>query len=332
MFSKCADQALAVILSLSETSLSADEKAFFKDSNPLGFILFSRNCETPDQLKALIDDLKDTMGRDCPVLIDQEGGCVQRLKPPVWYDCPSMKKFGDLALNDRKKALEDLCFTTLKMAKELCDVGINVNCAPVLDVLTLETHNVIGDRAFSDDPKIVSSLGLSVCRQYLESGITPVIKHLPGHGRAMIDSHKDLPHVNASLEELENDFYPFCNIASSNIGSAVWGMVAHVVYDQIDSDYPASVSSKIIREIIRERIGFDGFLLSDDLNMEALADYGDILERVNATIKAGCDAALYCWADIKVMEKIAETVPKIGIESYRRLQKADEFTKLAIWQ
>ena len=329
MFADGTDDSLAVILSLSGTVLTGDERAFFKDADPLGFILFERNCETPEQLVALTGELREVLGRECPILIDQEGGRVQRLKPPVWRGYVAAQLFGAEAESDMEKALSDLRFTTLQMAEDLRGAGINVNCTPVLDVLTPETHDAIGDRAFSDKAEIVARLGLSVCRHYLASGITPVIKHMPGHGRATSDSHKDLPRVSASLEELRQDFLPFREIAAADVAPAVWGMMAHVVYEAIDSEHPASVSPKVIDEVVREQIGFDGFLLSDDLDMEALAAYGDIPARVGATIEAGCDAALYCWADLKVMEKIAESVPKINAKARQRLQKSAEYIRLA---
>ena len=324
------DNTKAVIFSCEGVALSDEERSFFREVNPLGFILFARNCEDVAQLKALTDDLKDTLGRNCPILIDQEGGRVQRLKAPVWRQYPAMKSFGDKALEDIDGALEDLRFTILQQAEELSECGVNVNCAPVLDVLTEATHDAIGDRAFSDDPEIVSRLGLSVCRNFLAAGITPVVKHMPGHGRGKVDSHKDLPHVSASLEELQNtDFDPFRIVFKSELAPSIWGMVAHIVYDEIDPDHPASVSSKIINDIIRGDIGFDGFLVSDDLDMDALAAYGDPAARALASLEAGCDAALYCSGKLGEMEKIAKTVPNLSAKAQKRLQKAAENASMA---
>ena len=332
-FAENAEDALAAILSLSGPKLTSKEKDFFKEANPFGFILFARNCETPEQVEVLIAGLKETLGRDCPILIDQEGGRVQRLKPPIWRHYPAADTFGARAEVDLELALDDLRFNTLQLSGELRDLGINVNCTPVLDVLSPETHDVIGDRAFSEKPEIVARLGLSVCRNSLAAGVTPVIKHLPGHGRARVDSHKDLPRVNASREDLEKiDFFPFRSVASSDIASGVWGMAAHIVYEQIDSDHPSSVSPVIIREIIRGSIGFNGFLVSDDLDMEALKYYGNIPRRCLATLGAGCDAALYCAGNLPVMEKIAESVPKLSARALQSLQKAAEFRKVTSLQ
>ena len=329
-FSNGAGDAGAVIFSLKGCAVSDEERSFFKDSNPFGFILFARNCQDPAQLQALTHDLRETLGRNCPILIDQEGGRVQRLKPPVWRQYPPMKSFGDKARGDMDGALEELRFTILQMAEELIEGGINVNCAPVLDVLSEATHDAIGDRAFSDDPEIVGRLGLSVCRHFLATGMVPVIKHMPGHGRGKVDSHKDLPCVSNSILELQKaDFDPFRIVSESDVGASVWGMAAHIVYDQIDPNHPASVSSKIIEDIIRGEVGFDGFLVSDDLDMEALAGYGDVAARALASLEAGCDAALYCSGELSEMEKIAKTVPNLSAKAQKRLQKAAENSNMA---
>lgn len=329
-FAAGAQGARAVIFSLAGPELSQKERDFFKDSNPLGFILFARNCADPAQLRKLTRDLKESVGRECPVLIDQEGGRVQRLKPPVWRKYPPMRDFGDLAARDMDQALSDLRFTMLQLGEELSEAGINVNCAPVLDVLRPETHDAIGDRAFSSDPQVVARLGLSVCRNFLAAGITPVIKHLPGHGRASLDSHHALPVVRASRAEMAgSDFVPFAAIAASDIAPAVWGMAAHIVFPAVDPDHPSSVSAKIIGQIIRQDIGFKGFLLSDDVDMKALAAYGGPAERCLASLKAGCDAGLYCAGKLADMEKIAESVPKLTPDALKSLQKAAEFPKVA---
>ena len=322
--------AKAAIFSIEGCALSDEERSFFREAEPLGFILFARNCESPGQLKALTDDLKETLGRDCPILIDQEGGRVQRLKPPVWRKYPVMKSFGDKAREDMDGALEDLRYTILQQAEELSECGVNVNCAPVLDVLTEATHEAIGDRAFSDDSEIVSRLGLSVCRNFLAAGMTPVVKHMPGHGRGKVDSHKDLPHVSVSLEELQKtDFEPFRIVFESELAPSIWGMVAHIVYDQIDPDHPASVSPIIINDIIRGEIGFDGFLVTDDLDMDALSAYGTPAARALASLEAGCDAALYCSGKLAEMEKIAKTVPNLSAKAQKRLQKAAASANMA---
>ncbi len=323
-------QTKAVIFSLAGASLSDQERALFKGSKPLGFILFGRNCETPEQLRALTHDLRDCVGWHCPILIDQEGGRVQRLKPPVWPGYPSMQLFGAKAAVDMKDAQDQLRSIISQISHDLRECGIDVDCAPVLDVLTKATHDVIGDRAFSDDPDLVSRLGQIVCETFLDEGIIPVIKHIPGHGRATADSHKDLPYVDASLEDLRSsDFKPFRDVSASDIGAKVWGMTAHIVYSAIDADLPCSASPEIIEDVIRKDIGFDGFLLSDDLDMQALDVLGDICTRADKVLEAGCDAALHCSGTFADMEKLAESVPNLGSEACRRLQNSLKSLKLA---
>ncbi len=325
-----ARDALAVIFSIEGPELSKDEIALFKQANPFGFILFARNCQTPAQVLALTNHLRDLVGRECPILIDQEGGRVQRLKPPIWREYPAARTFGIQAETDLNGALSDLRFRTLQLSEELRASGINVNCDPVLDVLSNNTHDVIGDRAFSSDPDIVARLSLSICRHYLASGITPVIKHMPGHGRANADSHKELPIIEASLEELEKmDFKPFIEIAQSDVGAAVWGMPTPVLYSAIDPEHAACASPIVIEDIIREKIGFKGILISDALDMEGMAAYGDAATRTNAVLHAGCDLALHCTGKLDEMQKIAESVPKLSINALERLQKCAEFRKVA---
>lgn len=307
--------AKATIFSLSGLELTENEHALFREAQPLGFILFGRNCESPDQLRALTDSLRDLTGRECPILIDQEGGRVQRLKPPVWRKYPPMKTYGDEAEVSLDSALADLRYAMLQLSEDLHGVGVNVNCAPVLDVLSAATHEAIGDRAFSDDADIVARLGLCACHTMLSVGVQPVVKHLPGHGRAVVDSHYDLPVVNTKRAELEmTDFAPFREIALSDVGKKVWGMVAHVIYSDIDPDHPATVSHKVISEIIRGSIGFKGLLLSDDLDMKALDRYGDVAARAKLSLEAGCDVALYCSGVLADMEAIAGVVPVLEKE------------------
>lgn len=310
----------AVIYSLKGCALSNDERSFFTEAQPLGFILFKRNCERPAQVRKLCDDLRSCVGWHCPILIDQEGGRVQRLKPPVWRGYPAMQSFGARAEIDMDGALEDLRYTILQLAGELAEVGVNVNCAPVLDVLTEATTEAIGDRAFSEKVDIVGRLGLSVCRNLLAAGIVPIVKHIPGHGRAVCDSHKELPRVEVSLDALcKNDFEPYRFVFRSDVGAKLWAMASHVVYEAIDPDHPASVSEMVINKTIRSEIGFDGFLVSDDLDMDALAGYGDVAERAVKTIQAGCDAALYCSGDLEQMKKIQKIVPNLSAKAQERL-------------
>ena len=320
-FSKGAEKASAVILSLSGKVLTEREKSFFKEADPLGFILFGRNIENPQQLKALCAEIKETVGRDCPILIDQEGGRVQRMGPPHWSKYTPMREFGEKAEADLDAGLEALRYHALRMADDLKAAGINVNCTPVLDILVEGAHDIIGDRAFSADPALCGRLGTSLCRHYLAAGIVPIIKHIPGHGRARSDSHLELPRIGEALAVLERtDFEPFCIVSKSDIGSDVWAMTAHIVYDAVDGDLPITLSASGIEKVIRQGIGFDGILISDDLDMRALDGYGTIEERAAAVIEAGCDLALYCWADMKIMEKIAESVPKIGEKALERLR------------
>ncbi len=322
------------IFSVSGGTLTASEKSFFRDVNPLGFILFSRadlpNIQNPDQVKKLIAELRETVGRDCPILIDQEGGRVQRMKPPHWRAYPPMRTFGEIAETDMDKALEDLRFTILQMGEELHAHGFNVDCAPVLDIITEDTHDIIGDRAFSADPDIVARLGLSVCRNLLAAGVTPVIKHIPGHGRGKADSHLELPKVSTKRAELERlDFAPFKQLAASDVAPAIWGMTAHILYTDLDPDLPASLSPTIIKDVMRGHIGFDGILIADDSDMKALAAYGDSARCCQLAIEAGCDLVFSCFGVLKDMEKIAKSVPKLSKQALKRLQKAGEFRKLA---
>jgi beta-N-acetylhexosaminidase len=313
---------LAVIFGLSGTALTNGEREFFKKANPLGFILFARNCKTPEQLKKLTDELRDCMGRDVPVLIDQEGGRVMRMKPPVWPDRPPSKLFGDKYKSNSKEAIRLAEKNTKDISSDLTAAGINVNCAPVLDVLFPETHKAIGDRAFSDNPEIVSELAAHVSKSFIDNGVIPVIKHMPGQGRAKSDSHKHLPAVNASVKELsDNDFVPFKGLLSKDFADAVWGMVAHVVYNDIDKGHPSSCSSTVIDKIIRGDIGFDGLLLSDDIEMNALKKYGNSADRVDAILKAGCDIALHCSGKMVDMQDVAKKAPRMtkrAVERYNR--------------
>ncbi len=321
-FASGAQGALPAIFSLSGYDLTDGEKTLFGEANPFGFILFKRNCDTPEQLARLVHDLKEIVGRDCPVLIDQEGGRVQRLRPPHWREYKPMQYFGDLYMREPEEALEALRFETLRLSEELVEVGVNVNCAPVLDLIFDGAHDIIGDRSFSTDPSVVSRLGLSVCRHFLSAGITPIIKHIPGHGRGLADSHLELPYVDASIDDLKaTDFLPFREISESDVGRDVWAMTAHITYEAIDKDAPVSVSGKAIAEVIRDDIGFDGILIGDDLDMKALDDYGSVSQKALQSLEAGCDLALYCAGEQDKMEELARDLPKMGDATLRRLRK-----------
>ncbi len=313
----------ALVLGCSGLVLSGDERRFFRDANPLGFILFTRNCESPYQVRALCTELRNAVGRaDAPILIDQEGGRVQRLKPPHWRDAPAPAVFAHLAEREPEKAEEAARLNARILANELYDLGITVDCAPVLDVPQSDADPVIGDRAAGTTPEMAARLGRAACEGFLAGGVAPVIKHIPGHGRAMADSHKELPVVEAGPGELGAvDFVPFRQLADMP-----WAMTAHVVYRAFDQENPATTSPTVIDDVIRGAIGFDGLLISDDLAMEALS--GALPDRARAVQEAGCDLVLYCNTEknpLGVVEKVAEaTGPMTGaaMERFRRAEAA----------
>lgn len=311
---------LPVIFGLPGLSLAPEERRFFRKVDPLGFILFARNCETPEQLRALTDSLKECLGRECPILIDQEGGRVCRLKPPHWRAVPAMKNFGDHARQDPEGAERALREAVAVICGELVTAGITVDCAPVLDVLRPETHDVIGDRAFSDDPSIVARLGCAACEVFLSAGIVPVIKHIPGHGRARADSHAELPLVDAPSSALEaSDFAPFAALSAAPFGGNLWAMTAHVLYTALDAQHCASASAEIVESIIRKKIGFSGMLLSDDLGMKALAPLGSVGERARMALDAGCDLALHCSGEMGEMTAVVDVLTPMGQGTLARL-------------
>ena len=312
---------LACVFSVEGETLTHAEKSLFSASQPFGFILFGRNCVSPEQVKKLTDQLRTAVGWNCPIMIDQEGGRVARLRPPHWPEFPSAKIFGDkIACGE---GCTDLQRDMTALATMLKDLGINSNCAPVADVLFPETHQVIGDRAYSDDAEIVATAALTTCKAFLDAGVQPIMKHLPGHGRATADSHLHLPVVDATLEDLrKTDFLPFRRLAGTSLAPKIWGMVAHIVYSQIDPELPSTLSKTIINDIIRKEIGFDGLLFSDDLDMKALEKYGTIPERANLSLQAGCDIALYCWAKLDVMERMAAELPPLSAKGWTRWEKS----------
>ena len=259
--------------------------------------------------------LRGSVGRpDAPVLIDQEGGRVQRLNPPHWRAAPPAAQFGKLAEHDGAKAREAATVNARLIAAELNDLGISVDCLPVLDLTMIGAHSVIGDRSFGADPDLVATLGRASCEGLMAGGVLPVIKHMPGHGRGLADSHHELPKAEATVEELERtDFLPF-----RSLNDMPWGMTAHVLYAAIDPIFPATTSKKVITEIIRGWIGFDGLLVSDDLSMEALD--GDIAHRATEALAAGCDVALHCNGEREEMEALAGAVGALTSEASRRLE------------
>ena len=302
--------------------LTSDERRFFRDAEPTGFILFKRNCGDPRQLLRLTDSMRDVAGRaDVPILIDQEGGRVARMKPPEWPAFPAAERFAKLYDVAPSSAMEAARSNARAIALMLRSCGINVNCLPLLDVRQEGATDIIGDRALGSEPMQVAALGRSVLDGLASAGVVGVVKHIPGHGRALVDSHKELPVVTASPEELEVDLEPFERLAA-----APMAMTAHVVYTAWDPDRPASMSPIVIREIIRGRIGFEGFLMSDDIGMEAL--HGDCGSRAAGVVAAGCDVALHCSGKMDEMIAVASAVPSISTEGEARLARAMAATML----
>jgi beta-N-acetylhexosaminidase len=309
----------AAIFGCAGPRLSGEERAFFRDVEPLGFILFGRNVTTPAQVRALAGELRDCTGRaDAPILVDQEGGRVARLKPPYWRVAPPAAHFGELHARDPEAAIEAARLNARLIAADLTPLGIDVDCAPVLDVPVDGAHNVIGNRAFACDPATVAALGRAQADGLLAGGVIPVMKHLPGHGRARADSHVELPVVEASRAELEAyDFAPFRALAD-----LPWAMTAHVLYRALSGNQPATTSETVVRDVIRGHIGFDGLLITDDLSMQALD--GTHAERARAALAAGCDVVLHCNGDMAQMRAIAGVVPVLSAEAQQRVQRGDE--------
>jgi beta-N-acetylhexosaminidase len=307
---------LPAILGLSGLTLTDDECAFFRAADPAGFILFARNCGDPAQLRALTDSLREVSGRaDVPILIDQEGGRVARMKPPLWPAFPAAWRFSELYRTAPISAMEAARVNAQALALMLGQAGINVDCLPLLDVRQEGANDVIGDRALGAEPMQVAALGRAVLDGLEAGGAIGVVKHMPGHGRAMADSHKELPVVTASADELAADIAPFRALAD-----APMAMTAHVLYPAWDKDNCASISPTIIADVIRGEIGFDGLLMSDDLVMEALK--GSPAERACAVIAAGCDVALYCSGVVAENEAVAGALGGMTGAATARLQRA----------
>ncbi|MCC5996618.1 MAG: beta-N-acetylhexosaminidase [Oceanicaulis sp.] len=301
-------------LALAGETLSADEKAFFRDCDPWGFTLFARNVDRPRQVRALTDSLRDALGRDAPVFIDQEGGRVQRLRPPNWRSAPPAARFGELWDREPELALEAVRINHQLIAHELYAVGVDCDYAPCADIRVKGAHDVIGDRALHSDPHAVAAMSTAALEGLLHQGVLGVIKHLPGHGRAGVDSHFELPVVEADEETLaRTDFAAF-----RGIKGALIAMTAHVVYPAIDGDDCATCSSEVIARIIRGDIGFDGLLMSDDLSMKALA--GSMRERTQRALGAGCDMVIHCNGDMAEMVEIAHAAPRLD---HKALERAD---------
>ena len=307
---------LASIFGLSGLVLTPDEMAFFKDSNPAGYILFKRNIEDRQQLRALTDSLRALHGRDdVPILIDQEGGRVSRMQPPVWPAFPPGEAFDRLYRIAPVTAIEAARSNAKAIALTLSEVGITVDCLPLLDVRMPETHPAIGDRALGTEPMQVAALGRAVIDGLRAGGVVGVVKHMPGQGRALVDSHKSLPVVNANDAALETDLEPF-----RTLNTAPMGMTGHIIFEAWDAERCATLSPVIIHDVIRGRIGFDGFLMSDDLDMKALD--GEIGALAATSVRAGCDVALNCWGRMDEMTSIANKVGNLSEPSMARLARA----------
>lgn len=305
-----------LFLGFSGTQLTPEEISFFREVEPVGYILFRRNVESPEQVKALTASLRELSGQDdLPILIDQEGGRVARLGPPVWPAFPAGERFAALYKQAPVSAIEAIRSNTLAIAIMLAELGITVDCLPVLDVPVPGAHDVIGDRALGHEPVQVAALGAASLDGLARGGVVGVIKHIPGHGRATADSHVEMPVVTASREALEIDLAPF-----RKLRDAPMAMTAHVVYTALDPERCASLSPTIINDIIRDDIGFDGLLMSDDLGMHALK--GDFGARATGVIEAGCDIALHCSGDMAEMRAAAAAVGEISPRARERLERA----------
>jgi len=303
----------ACILGCAGPVLGDDERRFFRAADPFGFILFARNVETPDQLRALCTALREAVGRDAPILIDQEGGRVARLRAPHWREwLPPLEQVQRYRPSDAPRAM---WLRYRLIADELRTVGIDANCAPMVDIPTDRAHPVIRDRCYGLDAQTVAENGRAVADGLLAGGVLPVLKHIPGHGRPRGDSHVELPRTDAPLDVLRNtDFAPFAALADLPMG-----MTAHVVYGALDPDRPATLSPGVIR-IIRHEIGFDGLLMSDDLSMQALQ--GSLADRATGALAAGCDVVLHCNGDMAEMEQVATVAGRMDGAATRRAARA----------
>lgn len=312
----------SLIAGLSGTGLTADEQAFLRDAAPAGIILFARNCIDPAQVRALVADALAAIGtNDTLVLIDQEGGRVRRLRPPHWREFPSADNFAALCAVDQGAGKRAARVGARLVASDLRAIGINTNCAPVLDLRVEGAHDIIGDRAYGRKPDAIATLGRAVAEGYIAGGVVPVIKHIPGHGRALADSHLELPVVDMPRATLEaTDFAPFKALADMPAA-----MTAHVVYSAIDPSAPASTSAHVTSTVIRGHIGFDGLLMSDDLGMKALS--GSFRQRAEAVIAAGSDVALHCSGSLPEMLEAAAGVPGLSGKALARFERCLAITR-----
>lgn len=306
-----------IIIGCQGLKLTAEERAIIAGERPLGLIVFARNVDEPEQLSALVAEFREAVANPyAPVLIDQEGGRVRRLKPPHWGVVPPAGVIGRLHAKDPAAGLTAARLTGRLVGHDLISLGIDVDCAPVADIRFAHAHEVIGDRAYCGDPVKVAALAGAMAAGLGEAGVQPVVKHIPGHGRAETDSHAELPVVDADLDALRAaDFAPFLAL-----NRLPWAMTAHVAYPAIDPDLPATLSAKVIDEVIRREIGFDGVLLSDDVCMAALE--GDMSWRANSALAAGCDAVLHCNGNTAETRAVLQAAPLITAEARRRLAAA----------
>lgn len=308
----------AMILGCSGLTLTQEEIALYKAEQPWGFILFGRNIGDAQQITDLVASMREAVGRpDAPVLIDQEGGRVQRIRPPILQSYPNAQALGAIYLRDREQGLRAAWLMSRLYAFDLMRFGINVDCLPVLDVPVEGASNVIGNRAYGFDPKMVSEMGQAAADGLKAGGMLPVMKHIPGHGRGMVDSHHELPVVDVPLDDLDaHDFVPF-----RALNKELMGMSAHLVFNAIDPERPATTSRKVIEEIIRGRIGFDGLLMSDDSSMNALK--GTLGERAANIVAGGCDIVLHCNGVMSEMLQVVKEVPPLTGRSLERAKAVE---------
>lgn len=308
----------AMILGCSGLTLTLEEIALYKAEQPWGFILFGRNIGDAQQITDLVASMREAVGRpDAPVLIDQEGGRVQRIRPPILQSYPNAQALGAIYLRDREQGLRAAWLMSRLHAFDLMRLGINVDCLPVLDVPVEGASNVIGNRAYGFDPKMVSEMGQAAADGLKAGGMLPVMKHIPGHGRGMVDSHHELPVVDVPLDDLDvHDFVPF-----RALNKELMGMSAHLVFNAIDPERPATTSRKVIDEIIRGRIGFDGLLMSDDSSMNALK--GTLGERAANIVAGGCDIVLHCNGVMSEMLQVVKEVPPLTGRSLERAKAVE---------
>lgn len=315
--------AKAIIIDATGPELTREEEALFTALRPAGFILFQRNCVSKQQITDLVSAMRSCAG-DVPVLIDQEGGMVARLKSPAFREFPTARSYADIAREQGLDAATAAVHESyLQMAMDLAEMGITVNCAPVVDVPSADCHPFLAEtRTYGDDVEEICALGEAVCRGLLDGGVTPVIKHIPGHGRARVDSHFELPETSASLQELsKTDFKPFKYLAQTDMKTELWAMAAHVVYSALDPDSAATLSRKITDEVIRGHMGFQGVLLADDISMKALG--GTLEERVVNTMAAGMDLTMICNAPFADREKALEACPVLTAQAATRIAEAE---------